>query len=214
MQLTDKGHINLHKAQTPPSGQNEPSGLPAFPTRHRIATAARPTPWKTPHRASYSRPHSRAGKSTSNPHRNRTLILNKTTSTSHGYKDISEISLGPVANVTKTDSDDDKDGLINSATSWVAKRDRHIQLINSSVFEKESQLRSKAMDETRRQKAHQKDQWEKYKIEMHLQSLKAPTSQPSTSSLADVTSATHQIIINGLPFQVINGGSKLFRIRS
>lgn len=213
----DKGHINLHKAQTPPNGQSESSASPPFPTRHRIAAAVRSTPWKSTHRNSYPRPLARSGKSRPNPHRNRTLILNKTTNTPHSSRDLGETSTGLVANALKTDDDDDDDngnGLIDSATSWVAKRDRHMQLINSSIYEKESQLRSKAMDETRRQRAQQKDLWEKYKIETHLQSLSAPKSQLPTSSLADATAAAHQITINGLPFQVINGGSKLFRIRS
>lgn len=214
IQLMGQGHINLHKAQTPPHDLNEYCEPPQVHTRHRIATAGRSTPWKSIHGVSYHRPRARAGKSTSNPHRNRTLVLNKTTNTFDSFKDLNEMSSTAVGNVIKSDSADDEHVTVSSATRWVAKRDRHMQLIKSSIFDKETQLRTKAIDETRRQKAQQKDEWEKHKIEMHFRSLSSPTHRLSTLSSAGATPTSHQITINGLAFQVINGGSKLLRIRS
>lgn len=80
-----------------------------------------------------------------------------------------------------------------------------MQLINSSIYDKETQARNKAMEETRRQKALQKDQQEKQKIERHLNTL--------TSGAGQAANQLRELSINGLRFQVADGGSKLLRIR-
>ena len=91
--------------------------------------------------------------------------------------------------------------------TWVSKRDRHMQLINSSIYDKETQFRNKAIEETRKQKAARRDQREQQKIERYLQSL-ASASNPSSS-----TPKVHDITVNGLRFHVLAGGGKLARIR-
>lgn len=70
------------------------------------------------------------------------------------------------------------------------------------------------MDETRRQKVLQMDKWEKSTLEKHLRALDVTTAQTSTMLSNDATSTIHRININGLFYQVVNGGSKLSRIRS
>ena len=80
-----------------------------------------------------------------------------------------------------------------------------MQLINSSVYDKETQARKKAIEETRRQKALQRDQREKQKIERHLNGL---NSRPGQAS-----GVVHEVSINDLGFHVVDGGSKLVRIR-
>ena len=91
--------------------------------------------------------------------------------------------------------------------SWVAKRDRHMQLINSSIYDKEAQVRTKAIEETRRQKALRKDQREKQKVERHLKTLGVLVDQKvAVPTMRDIT-------IDGLRFHILNGGSKLARIR-
>ncbi len=162
--------------------------------------------WKSSRHAPY--PGSHQGALKPNPHRNRTLVIHKTTSPSPACNEISGTP------VTRNDEKDIKREPVDSATSWIAKRDRHMQLINSSIFDKETQLRSKAMDETRRQKALQRDQRERNKIEKHLRTLNAPRYQASSTNLSGAASTAHQIVINGLFFQVMDGGSKLLRIRS
>ena len=93
------------------------------------------------------------------------------------------------------------------AKTWVTKRDRHMQLINSDIYDKEAQSRNKAIEETRKQKSVRRDQREKQKIERHLITLASTNNQ-------DMTIPTiHEITINGLRFQVLDGGSKLARIR-
>lgn len=205
--LMSKGHINLHKTHTPLVGRHEHEYTkpPQSAISHRTASAGRSTSWKSSRSAPYPRPHATGGKSAINPHRNRTLVLNKSKSYSQTYNDLGKAPAGSVANTSKSEDDDDK---------WVTKNDRHMQLIASSVFDKETQLRKQAMDETRRQKVLQKDQWEKSALEKHLRALHAAAAKTSTASSNDVTSTVHHININGLSFQVVNGGSKLSRIRS
>ena len=94
----------------------------------------------------------------------------------------------------------------SSSPGWVTKRDRHVQLINNNILEQETQARSKAMAETRKQRALMKDQQEIQKIQKFLQSGGANSSRASMS-------APHEINIDGLRFRVLKGGSKLARIR-
>lgn len=206
--LMSKGHINLHKTHTPPGERHEfeYAQPPQSAISHRIQNACRSTSWKSSRSAPYPRPHATGRKSSITPHRNRTLVLNKSKSHSQVYNDFGEVSTGSTANTFKSENDDYK---------WVTKNDRHRQLIASSVFDKETQLRKLALDETRRQKVLQRDQWEKSTLEKHLRGLDAAAAaQSSTASSYDATSTIHRININGLSFEVVNGGSKLSRIRS
>lgn len=202
-----KGHINLHKTHTPLDGryEREYTKPPQSAISHRNASAGRSTSWKSNRSAPYPRPHVTGAKSTINPHRNRTLILHKSKSPSQAYNDLGEASAGPIANTSKSEGENYK---------WVTKNDRHRQLIASSVFDKETQLRKQAMDETRRKKFLQMNQWEKSTLEKHLRALDAAATQNSIAPSIDVNSTVHRININGLYFEVVNGGSKLTRIRS
>lgn len=94
-----------------------------------------------------------------------------------------------------------------SSNNWVTKRDRHMQLINSNIYDKEAQLRNKAIEGTRRQKAFRRDQTQKNKIQKHLQNLTAHAGYNSTPPI------TQEISVSGLRFHVLDGGSKLARIR-
>lgn len=88
-----------------------------------------------------------------------------------------------------------------------------MQLINSSVFNKETQIRNKAIDQTRRQRALQRDQREIYKINKHLRGLASHASRSSAIPTATVSPIVREIQLEGLRFQVMDGGSKLARIR-
>ena len=82
-----------------------------------------------------------------------------------------------------------------------------MQLINTKIFDKETQARTKAMEETRRQRALRRDEREKGRLESLLQKQNAPPQ--SSTSVAFV----HEVNIDGLRFQVLNRGSRLRRIR-
>ena len=112
-----------------------------------------------------------------------------------------------VNNNTPGSSTDEDQKHAKPPNGWVCKRDRHMQLINTNIFDKETQARSKAMAETRRERALKRDQREKKRLEQHLQTRYAP-AQPSTAA-----AMIHEINIDGLRFQVLNRGSRLMRIR-
>lgn len=94
-----------------------------------------------------------------------------------------------------------------SSNGWVAKRDRHMQLINSAVYDKEAQARTKAMEETRKIKAQQRAQREQTKVLRYAQAAGATVSTPAQPT-------THQILVNDIPFKIARGGSKLIRVSS
>jgi hypothetical protein len=98
-----------------------------------------------------------------------------------------------------------------SSTTWISRRDRHAQLINSSVYDKESIQRTKAIEKTRQQQVLRRDQRERLKINKHLQLM--ANRAMSTSSPAAANQHTHNLLISGLQFQICDGGSKLMRIR-
>lgn len=133
-----------------------------------------------------------------NPHRNRTLVLNN--------KPGAPSTLQPATNIVSPKFEDGVEPT-QTANGWVTKRDRHMQLINTSVYDKETLARNKAIEETRKQKSLRRDQREKQKIERHVNAL------PSHAGRGASTAAVHEIAINGLRFQIIDAGSKLARIR-
>lgn len=213
-QLTVQGHINLHKTQAPVHPVGPVRGYSV--TTQYAASPTIPIPRfggrKSARHNPYTRTHQRATKS--NPHRNRTLVLHKATNPSLALHESSGTPVTPIANSMNRNENYNKQALANHGTSWVAKNDRHMQLINSSIFDKETELRSRAMDETRRKKALQRSQMEKQKIEKHLRTLNYPRYQASSAQHSGATTPMYRILINGLSFHVIDGGSKLQRIRS
>ena len=86
--------------------------------------------------------------------------------------------------------------------AYVTKHDRHAQLINTSIYDKETQQRHKAIEETHRRKLFNKDQREKQKIQQHMQTV-APQA----------VNGIYNITINGIQFSVVNDGAKLERTR-
>ncbi|KAJ5555709.1 hypothetical protein N7535_008143 [Penicillium sp. DV-2018c] len=84
-----------------------------------------------------------------------------------------------------------------TSTGWVAKRNRHNnQLINSAIYDREIQARSKAMEETRKLKEKQAAEREQAKVLRYAQGAGAVAT----------------ILVNDIPFKVARGGSKLVRV--
>ncbi|KAL9638713.1 MAG: hypothetical protein Q9164_001386 [Protoblastenia rupestris] len=173
------GRINRHKNLV--SAQSEDGHTQPW-NKHTSHIAS--DSWRSPRTAPYPR-----GRGRHTTHRNRTLVLNGS------------------GNTSSAEENPHKKGDTQSepATGWIAKRDRHMQLINPSVYGKETQNRSQAMAETRRQKALQRDQKEKQKIQKHFHTRDAQPGPTLT------TPVVHELDIDGLRFQVLNGGSKLAR---
>lgn len=112
------------------------------------------------------------------PHfRNRVLVLNG----------------GAVADSTPDGSDDS--GTATPNDGWVAKVDRHQQLINANVYEKVSQERAAAIEATKQQKLREKTEREKAKLQKHVARL-----------------AARELKIHDVRYRVAKGGSKLVRL--
>ncbi|KAJ6134565.1 hypothetical protein N7523_000887 [Penicillium sp. IBT 18751x] len=176
------GQINRHKTQ---------GSQPYQPSAHHSQHVARHTPghqgW-----APYSRGRGRRPVA---PHRHRTLVLNNGGSGSNASGTSSPV---PVS------ENDGEARPTSSSTGWIAKRDRHMQLINSAVYDKETQARARAMEETRKLKAERRAQREQAKVLRYAQGSTVTThAQPS---------AGHQILVNDIPFKIMRGGSKLVRV--
>lgn len=129
-------------------------------------------------------------------HRNRTLILNNNT-----------------ADASKTDSTDNATPPPASTNGWIAKRDRHMQLINTSIYDKEVQARTKAIAETEKTKREKRAKAEEAKVMRYAQGVHSVHATPAAgpSGVATQPSSSYQIYIHDTPFQVVRGGSKLIR---
>lgn len=180
----DAGQINRHKNQSTQPEQSYQSA--PYVSRHVPSHRG----W-----APYSRGRGRGRGRPVAPHRHRTLVLNNGAS---GSTPSSTSSPGPAS---------DNDGETRPSTTsngWVAKHDRHMQLINSAVYDKEKEARAKAMEESRKMKEQRHAQREEMKV---LHYAQGPTG-------ASVSTASQQILVNDVPFKVMRGGSKLVRVSS
>lgn len=192
------GKINRHKAQqfSPNLGKEYSSTfLQLFIVTFFIIKTNNIDPHQSS-RAPYHRPapyHSAGYRVPArNRYRNKTLVLNGQS----GSTQSPDASLA--TNLTNP--------------SWVTKTDRHMQLINSAVYEKEAQSRSNAIEQTHRHRQLQKDNREKAKLvnfaRQHTNNATAPPSSVPGSGLA----SRFEITIDGIGFQVLKGGNKLVKL--
>ncbi|KAH8893784.1 hypothetical protein GQ53DRAFT_644626 [Thozetella sp. PMI_491] len=91
-----------------------------------------------------------------------------------------------------------------SGSSWVTKTDRHLQLINASVYEKEAQSRARAIEQTQRQKQVARNERERSKLFHHVTSLKGSAAVAATGK--------YELEIEGVRFVVAKNGSKLVKV--
>lgn len=96
-----------------------------------------------------------------------------------------------------------------NGSSWVTKTDRHLQLINSNVYEKESQNRANAIEQTQRNKVLRKDHAEKARLLNYLG--KKPMTGIAPASDTTATPSSYEVTVDGIRFQVTRQGSKLVR---
>jgi hypothetical protein len=93
-----------------------------------------------------------------------------------------------------------------ASTSWVTKTDRHLQLINSAVYEKEAKARSTAIDQTQRQKQLDKDKREQAKLVSHIRQVGSVATNVATPV------SKFEVEVDGLLFRVVKGGNKLVKV--
>ncbi|KAF3909076.1 hypothetical protein ABW21_db0203110 [Orbilia brochopaga] len=233
------GQINRHKtavassststasapaaSSRPPQQQSQAS----YPTRHQPYPAQhhQHRTWAPPARGTpVYRSRGRGGTRV----RNRTLVLNSNSTGSNSNSNANN-SPADTPNVATDDElmPDAADGG-NSSTrsasapapgaggSWVAKHDRHMQLINSSVYDQHLQARAKAIEQTRQDKLKYKEEREKAKLRSFLQGSKqygiVSTSGSVRSKMAKVATYQHEIMINGARFKITVDGRKLVKV--
>ncbi|KAI9848632.1 MAG: hypothetical protein M1838_000471 [Thelocarpon superellum] len=147
------------------------------------------------------------GRATFASHKNRTLVLNNVVN--HSGPD----ATAPDSNEATVANGSLPRDASSSSVGWVAKHDRHKQLINPAVYEREVKARARDMEASRRLKAQRRDEREKAKLARHLQRLSAyayPSSHPA--SQIPPTPAQYEITIQGIRFRVTSGGSRLLKM--
>ena len=95
----------------------------------------------------------------------------------------------------------------DSQSTWVSKTDRHLQLINTNVYEKETQARAKAMAESSNQKTRMKNEREKSKLAAYLRTTPAGVAAAKPTN----GSGSYELTVEGIRFLVAKDGSKLVK---
>lgn len=125
-------------------------------------------------------------------HRHRTLHLNASASASGSASSSAAPSPAP------------------TTSGWVSKNDRHRQLINASIYEKDSQNRAKAIEETRQRNLKERRLREKKRFGDYLRHQADVAGVAGTSMSANST-GLNEISVNGIRFRVLDGGKKLVK---
>ncbi|KAI0508587.1 hypothetical protein F5B22DRAFT_620372 [Xylaria bambusicola] len=92
--------------------------------------------------------------------------------------------------------------------SWVTKTDRHLQLINRDVYERETQQRTQAIEQTLQQKQLNKDRRERAQL---LRNMQQVGGDVMTSSNSSKPTSRYEVDVEGVRFHVTQQGSKLVK---
>lgn len=103
-------------------------------------------------------------------------------------------------------------GAAAPAPAWVTKTDRHMQLINPAIYEKQSQDRARAIEETRKLRLKQRDDREKFKLSKHLERLSGNTAGHGANQRTPQALPNYEITVEGIRFRVMKDGSKLAKV--
>ena len=96
---------------------------------------------------------------------------------------------------------------------WVAKRDRHMQLINSAVYDQQALARAKAMEATRQEKLKRRSERQKLKLKRFLERSKnvVPQAYGTVYGSVGAASSSHEVNVGGIRYHVSAGGNKLVK---
>ncbi|EPS38545.1 hypothetical protein H072_7689 [Dactylellina haptotyla CBS 200.50] len=231
------GQINRHRTAAAASGsssrpQQHQSSYPArhqpYPTQHPAQRGYGSNSWTLAARGApnYRGRGRGSARMPTHGHRNRTLVLNSAPTSGNSSRgetpnigtddepmaDVNDAAANPASasNGTTTAAGPSSSG------SWVAKRDRHMQLINSSVYDQHLQNRAKAIEQTRQDKLKRKEEREKSKLRSFLQGSKqygiVNTIGRVNSKPTKVATYQHEIVINGARYKITVDGSKLVKV--
>ncbi|CEI64172.1 unnamed protein product [Fusarium venenatum] len=89
---------------------------------------------------------------------------------------------------------------------WVSRNDRHRQLINANVYERDTQNRAKAIEQTHQNKINGYRQHEKTKFNEFLK------HQAGASSAQTNPAGQNELTVEGVRFRVMDGGKKLVKV--
>lgn len=123
-------------------------------------------------------------------HRHRTLVLNNS-------------ATSPSAAPTESGSASD-----SSSPSWVTRNDRHLQLINSNIYQEQTEARTKAIEQTRLHKMQRKENNERVQFMNHVMR----TGNPRVVSANSASVPAYEVIVDGIKFAVAKNGSKLVKL--
>lgn len=124
------------------------------------------------------------------PFRNRTVVFNNGQQTNQ-----SDLESGATSDA--------------STTSWVTRSDPgQLQLINANIYGRNTQSKSRALEQTRND-LQQKNRQEKKMLASHLRKM-AASAPPGTAN--DTSSGRHEIVVEGIRFYVTKNGSKLAKV--
>ncbi|KAK5162432.1 hypothetical protein LTR04_003778 [Oleoguttula sp. CCFEE 6159] len=151
----------------------------------------------------YGSPRGRGGTFVPPAHKNRTLVINPA-----GANSAAQIAEPGTAGTAAPPS-----AALSSAGTpgWVSKRDRHMQLIKTSIYDQQQQERIQAMQATMKQKQRERNDREKAKIARHFSEIAKSRFNPDQRT-SYATPALHEIVVDNVRFHVANGGSKLIRV--
>ncbi|KAG5931262.1 hypothetical protein E4U53_001862 [Claviceps sorghi] len=139
-------------------------------------------------RGTYPRASYRVGRPLTASHRHRTLHLN--------------------AAGNACDSNNSSPGSTPGNPGWVSRIDRHRQLINANVYEKDTQSRVKAIEETRQKKLQSRRNHEKSRFNDYLRNRAGIADATANSN---PTAGRNELMIEGIRFLVADGGKKLVK---
>ncbi|KAK8925293.1 Zinc finger CCCH domain-containing protein [Metarhizium anisopliae] len=187
------GQINRHKSQQAGVGATSSRQASDYRSPFTINTASRygadlrkgGNAYRP--RSAYNGSAYRVGRAQNN-HRHRTLHLNQSRPPS--------------------DSNTPSPGSTTGSSGWVSRNDRHRQLINANVYEKDTQNRVRAIEETRQKKLQDRKMREKNQLKDFLRHQASATNAVANSK-PGVGKA--EIMIEGLRFHVADGGKKLVK---
>ncbi|KAI5796643.1 hypothetical protein EDC01DRAFT_652237 [Geopyxis carbonaria] len=180
------GQINRHKNQQ--ERGLDGSHLHSYPAQGSYRSRGRGYSYR-----SHNRPRGR-GSRVPITHHHKTLVINNY-SPSNGPLD--QLTSGSSAEIPTVNSNN---STVSNGEAWVAKRDRHMQLIKGSVYEQEAFKRAKAMAHSLEERLRRKEEKEKFKFNRFLK-----TSHGTESS-------DHEVVVGGETYRVATNGSKLIRL--
>lgn len=101
-----------------------------------------------------------------------------------------------------------------ASSGWVTRNDRHRQLINAKVFEKDSQTRTKAIEQTRKKKENDKRRGEKTRLTEFLKQHQSAGAGAGAAAAANTNTPPNrnELVVDGISFRVLDGGKKLVRV--